>query len=680
MVDMKFRTLVNLVAIVVAIAVLSMADAGSMTPNSVIEAQSVCENSVAVPDPTNNPGLVSDCEALLAARDTLADSGSLDWADNTPIVEWEGITVGGTPERVTELYLRGGKINGEISPELGNLTGLKSLRLVIVPLRGGIPSELGNISSLERLELLSLSTFGLGGLSGAIPAELGNLSNLRRLAIGGTQLSGELPPELGSLTNLEHLILAANHLSGELPASFTGLTKLELLNFVYNSGICAPIEEDFQEWLDGVDLVRGSSCATVDFADDRAVLMAFRNGIGGGRSRLTDWGSNKLMREWIGVTTDADGRVNWLELNSFSLQGRLSSRLGELAELDGLGLERNSFSGGIPTTLGSLTNLRFLGLFDNQLTGEIPSGLSELSNLRALSLEANRLTGEIPPELGNLSNLQSLSLGANQLTGEIPPELGNLSNLQSLSLRPNQLTGEIPPELGNLSNLRALSLGANRLTGEIPPELGNLSNLQSLSLRANQLTGEIPPELGNLSSLGQLDLATNELTGEIPSEFGNLSELRLLYLSGNQLTGCIPYQLEEVRDNDFDQLGLPFCEVLSPGNPSVSIGITDGYLVRINSPIFVTATFSAPVTGFTLGDITVSNGEASNFAGGDGDSVYTFDVTPDAISVVAVDVGDGVAQDADGDGNIAAVQLSLGLPYDDDDDGKIGLDLRRSPP
>ena len=31
-----------------------------------------CSNGIAVPDPSNNPGLVSDCEALLAARDTLA--------------------------------------------------------------------------------------------------------------------------------------------------------------------------------------------------------------------------------------------------------------------------------------------------------------------------------------------------------------------------------------------------------------------------------------------------------------------------------------------------------------------------------------------------------------------------------------------------------------------------------
>ena len=591
--EMKLQRIVNLAAIVVTIAVLSMADAVSIVPNSVIEAQSVCENGVAVPDPTNNPGLVSDCEALLAARDTLADTGSLDWADTAPVAEWEGITVGGTPERVTELYLLGRKINGEISPELGNLTGLKSLRLVFVLLRGGIP------------------------------AELGNLSNLRRLTIVGTELSGVIPAELGSLTNLERLFLAGNHLSGELPASFTGLTKLESLNFVNSSGICAPIDEAFQEWLDGVDLVRGSSCATVDFADDRAVLMAFRNGIGGGRSRLTDWGSNKLMREWRGVTTDADGRVNWLELNIFSLQGTLSPRLGELAELEGLHLQQNSFSGAIPIELGNLANLRFLDLSQNQLDGGIPS------------------------------------------------ELGNLDSLEELFLLGNQLTGEVPSEMGNLANLDLLNLSVNLLTGEIPSEMGSLSNLVALGLAANRLTGEIPSELGNLSSLTILLLGDNRLTGEIPSELGNLSELTRLTLADNRLTGCIPLGLQDVADNDFDDVGLPFCEEASPGNPSLAISTISTFIVRFNTPIQVTATFSAPVTGFTPGDITVSNGEASNFAGGDGDSVYTFDVTPDAIGDVTVDIAADVAEDGDSDGNVAAIQLSLGIPYDDDHDGAI---------
>ena len=44
-----------------------------------------CGNGIAVPDPSNNPGLVSDCEALLSGRDTLAGTGSLNWSSTTAI-------------------------------------------------------------------------------------------------------------------------------------------------------------------------------------------------------------------------------------------------------------------------------------------------------------------------------------------------------------------------------------------------------------------------------------------------------------------------------------------------------------------------------------------------------------------------------------------------------------------
>ena len=77
----------------------------------------------------------------------------------------------------------------------------------------------------------------------------------------------------------------------------------------------------------------------------------------------------------------------------------------------------------------------------------------------------------------------------------------------------------------------------------------------------NRLTGEIPPELGNLEYLGVLRLSGNQLTGTIPPELGNLEYLYLLYLAGNRLTGCIPQSLQDMPDNDFAELGLPFCAV-----------------------------------------------------------------------------------------------------------------------
>ena len=106
--------------------------------------------------------------------------------------------------------------------------------------------------------------------------------------------------------------------------------------------------------------------------------------------------------------------------------------------------------------------------------------------------------------------------------------------------------------------------------------------------------------------------------------------------------------------------------------PGVSVShATTSAPVRINTPIPLMATFSEPVNGFTVDDITVANGDVSNFVGSDGDSVFTFDVTPNAVGVVTVDIPSGAATDSDGEANTAAERLTLGLPYDDDHDGLI---------
>ena len=100
--------------------------------------------------------------------------------------------------------------------------------------------------------------------------------------------------------------------------------------------------------------------------------------------------------------------------------------------------------------------------------------------------------------------------------------------------------------------------------------------------------------------------------------------------------------------------------------PSVTVsyaGTDPAAPVRTGTAIPVAVAFSKTVTGFTVNDVTVGNGTAGNFSGSG--AAYTFNVTPNAIGQVTVDIAAGVAADANGNGNTAAVQLQLGVPYDD---------------
>ena len=297
---------------------------------------------------------------------------------------------------------------------------------------------------------------------------------------------------------------------------------------------------------------------------DTAALVALYDSANG-----QDWNNNRFwmsevsFRQWYGLNTDPDGRIVKMFLQVNRLTGQLPAEIGSLSNLEHLDLQVNELAGPIPAGLGNLLNLQEFLAASNRLSGAIPPELANLSSLLRLNLSGNELTGPIPPELGNgLVELEDLSLGANRLTGTIPPELAGLSNLSRLSLGHNQLTGAIPSELAALVSLQILDLSANQLTGQIPAELGGPFYRTRIDLSGNQLTGPIPPELADLSFLQELNLADNRLTGPIPPELGDrLVNLRRVFLSGNQLTGCIPPGLRRAEENDFDDLGIPFCQV-----------------------------------------------------------------------------------------------------------------------
>ena len=300
-----------------------------------------------------------------------------------------------------------------------------------------------------------------------------------------------------------------------------------------------------------------------------------------------------------------------------------------------------------------------------------------------MRLSNNKLTGTIPASLTGLTLLERLTFYSN--VGLCAPIdhifqawLQGIDSVHGSSCAPQ----DSQEDKAVLAVLYSATDGANWednsswLSNRPVREWFGVTNdadgrVTGIYLWENRLSGSIPPELGSLSEMRVLNLRDNQMTGSIPPELGNLSKLEGLYLRNNHLTGCIPAELQDVEINDFGAVGLPFCEPQSPGAPTVSTATAGTVVVRLRTTIPVTATFSEPVNDFTVDDVSVVNGSADNFVGSDGDTVYTFDVIPNAIGVVTVDIAAGVAEDSDGEANTAAAQLTLGLPYDDDHDGAI---------
>ena len=167
-------------------------DTDTMTISITVR-KGVCPNSAAVSG-YSDPGIVHDCEALLASRDTLSVDQSLNWDEDLPIDEWKGIRI--AAGRVVGLRMTSEGIVGTIPSELGNLSNLQGLSLWGNQLTGGIPKELGSLANLRSLWLQG------NRLTGGIPKELGSLANLRSLSLSRNQLTGGIPKELGNLSNL----------------------------------------------------------------------------------------------------------------------------------------------------------------------------------------------------------------------------------------------------------------------------------------------------------------------------------------------------------------------------------------------------------------------------------------------------------------------------------------------
>ncbi|EMS55978.1 Receptor-like protein kinase HSL1 [Triticum urartu] len=390
-------------------------------------------------------------------------------------------------------------------------------------LTGTIPPELGELTGLQTLKL-EHNHFGPGKL----PESFKNLAKLATVWLAGCNLTGEFPSYLPDLSELVWLDLSTNAFTGNIPPSIWNLTKLQMLYLHYNN------------------LTGG---VVIDGAIGAAGLIEI------------DLSYNKLtgaIPESLGTLT----KLSKLCLSGNGFSGEIPASLAQLPSLVFLWLFENKLTGALPAELGMHSpSLRDIQVDDNDLSGPIPAGVCKNRGLWIITASGNRLNGSIPARLahadkpaaprqqafrrgltgtlpetlfwnmtrlyimnnkfrGSLpssaAKLQKFNAGNNSFSGEIPAGLAaGMPLLQEFILSSNQLSGAIPASIASLGGLTQMNFSNNQLTGEIPAGLGSMPVLTLLDLSSNQLSGSIPPALGSLR-LNQLNLSSNDLAGEVP--------------------------------------------------------------------------------------------------------------------------------------------------------------------
>ncbi|KAI9070749.1 hypothetical protein K1719_047288 [Acacia pycnantha] len=554
---------------------------------------------------------------------------------------------------IEELILSGNPFASGPFPDFSRFSKVVTLDIQNTSLHGSIPQSFGHLPYLSELDLSE------NNLTGPLPVVAG-LVSLEYLDLSNNRLNGNIHPSaFGQVPNLVVLRLSSNRLNCVLNEThLSNLSKLKYLdvsqNFIFsnfssnwvpsfqlqtflasscNFGPHFPRWLKYQRELQMLDISDASILDSIPqwlWLNPLRYLNISHNKLYGEfpKSVLTNdyyiWdltfnnlsgplphfppnavvlllSNNMFSGNISSICETFQGGLNYLDISSNFLSGKLPDCWEQLPSLSVLRLENNHFYGAIPNSVGTLYHLQSIHLNNNNLSGNLPP-LMNSSNLLFIDFGQNNLNGTLPSWIGRyLHNLIGLRLRANKLQGSIPTNLCNLQDLQILDLSRNNITGNIPPCFGNLSAmsnmtarslaisylvnneyldylsfkdtaklswkgedveyskilglLKTVDLSCNYLTGEIPSAIATLVALASLNLSGNNLKGPIPFSMGQMERLESLDLSRNSLSGEIPMSFSNLSFLSVLNLSFNNLSGKIPTATQLQTFNSSSYMG-----------------------------------------------------------------------------------------------------------------------------
>ena len=568
----------------------------AFAPSLPIPAQA-CEGSAALSSEADRL-TVRDCSALLAVRDTLAGTASLNWSNETAIGNWTGITSGASPTRVTEISLSNSSLSGSVPGRLSHLQSLTTLDLSENQLTGSIPGQLAKLPALATLRLSG------NPLTGCIPAGLRDVATHDLASLNLPYCDATAPDPMATFTARANGETSVR-LAWTAPDDNHGpITGYELQR---GTGVYGP-------WADilpaqpadvNIFILTGLEKNTTYYFRIRAVNAAGKGQWGkvaGARTQLlspalvtgmsaTPAGSSGITVNWDPRAEDDDNSIS-----GYRLQRRTETVIRHAT--GAIDTTQSKWADVSPAPGADATSYTDTGLRQNTTYAYRMRALNARGTSR-WSAAASATTGIAPPVPSGLT--VSLSNGVFTLAWAEHGDLVKFeveqrraatdqwAALPEVTGTSTTYTPEALPTCADAWQFRLRGFGdgeshAAEWSGWLSPvaytsaAINNPQNFPGLvrdcnillqgknTLRgtATSLNWGIERNMGRWTGFGAGDgvdgvhslyLGDLGLNGSIPAGFGGLAELYRLDLSDNQLTGAIPSTFSSLTKLELMYLG-----------------------------------------------------------------------------------------------------------------------------
>jgi Leucine-rich repeat (LRR) protein len=508
---------------------------------------------------------ITDVQGL--KRDSLAlvdfyNAGGGNW-DKTgtwlegPINTWAGVVVD-TNGRVTELSTEGSFPVGTVSPSLGELTELQSLKLlgledgpVFQDFHGTLPVELWKLTKLKKLQIKFTN------ITGGIPAGIESMTALEEINFQQTYLGGSLPAELFELPSLSKAYLHQSNFTGKVPSTIANVKKDKITRiYLMDNKLEGPLPF-VDSLLKCKFQITGNFFSFDDvkpYHDAAAHFSSFSDDYQYAKETVSADVNHNADYTMSGTVTGAEAYA-W-----FKDAGTTPLATSDTLKLTGMTLsDEGSYICKAQTSLIANFDIRSKYVLTLIATDQVIDSLAlvEFYNVAGGNWDntntwlvgaLNTWAGVVVDSNGRVTELTTE--GFTEISGTISPSIGKLSKLSSLKLIGleegpvvQDFNGTIPSEIWNLTNLKKLQIKFTNLTGGIPAGIETMTALDEINFQQSYLGESIPAELFELPSLAKAYLHQSNFTGKVPSTIANVDKTKItrIYLMDNKLEGPLPF-------------------------------------------------------------------------------------------------------------------------------------------